>query len=517
MPAADGARNRIGFFGQLNHFKGVDVLLKAMAQLGERGVDAHLWLHGANLELQPQEFRDDFDALLEQDHDGPNNVTLAGKYDHDDLPRLMAEVDWVVVPSRWWENSPLVIQEAFLHERPVICSDIGGMAEKVTDGVNGLHFRAGDARSLARVLERAITTPGAVGIAASRHPRGLRHGQPRREPAQHLPRAAGAPRSRAPGSLRHDCNRPARRLAQQPRHPGGRRRWAGRQGDGRGASRWMWRRRPTARMAPAAACCLGHLPPTAGGGGEAGGISVGHASAQVPELELGEPALLALIRNELSGLDADQRARVLEFILASVAGDLRGPGAMALAGRLARVREGLREQLPRAVATDDDPYAVDVEAIYALDHESFWIRGWVHDADDTLASLVAVSPEGARADLLGRAYRHERLDIQERYAAFEDAASRRHGFIALLSLDAPSHLTNGWIVELRTSSGVVLEVDGPPVERRTERVRAHLLHDMAAERPGSDELVAAARPPGAAADPGAARGRVEGRDGDRDR
>jgi glycosyltransferase involved in cell wall biosynthesis len=70
----------------------------------------------------------------------------------------MAEIDWVVVPSRWWENSPLVIQEAFLHGRPVICSDIGGMAEKVSDGVNGLHFRAGDAGSLALALERAATS-----------------------------------------------------------------------------------------------------------------------------------------------------------------------------------------------------------------------------------------------------------------------------------------------------------------------------------------------------------------------
>ena len=43
----------------------------------------------------------------------------------------MSEIDWVVVPSRWWENSPLVIQEAFMHGRPVICSGIGGMAEKV--------------------------------------------------------------------------------------------------------------------------------------------------------------------------------------------------------------------------------------------------------------------------------------------------------------------------------------------------------------------------------------------------
>jgi glycosyltransferase involved in cell wall biosynthesis len=156
----DGARNRIGFFGQLNYFKGVNVLMKAMGILDEFDVDAHLWLHGANLELQSQGFQDEFAELLDEVKSGPDNVTLAGKYAHDDLPRLMAEIDWVVVPSRWWENSPLVIQEAFLHGRPVICSDIGGMAEKVADGVNGLHFRAGDARGLARVIEKAVKTEG---------------------------------------------------------------------------------------------------------------------------------------------------------------------------------------------------------------------------------------------------------------------------------------------------------------------------------------------------------------------
>ena len=66
----------------------------------------------------------------------------------------------MAVPSIWWENSPLVIQEAFLHGRPVISSDIGGMAEKVTDGIDGLHFRAADPDSLADTIERAVTTPG---------------------------------------------------------------------------------------------------------------------------------------------------------------------------------------------------------------------------------------------------------------------------------------------------------------------------------------------------------------------
>jgi glycosyltransferase involved in cell wall biosynthesis len=71
----------------------------------------------------------------------------------------MASIDWVVVPSAWWENSPLVIQEAFQNGRPVICSDVGGMAEKVTNGVDGLHFRVADPQSLAETIRRAAGSP----------------------------------------------------------------------------------------------------------------------------------------------------------------------------------------------------------------------------------------------------------------------------------------------------------------------------------------------------------------------
>jgi glycosyltransferase involved in cell wall biosynthesis len=150
-PSKAKAPANIGFFGQLSDFKGGKLLLEAMSMLGEQ-VDAHLWLHGANLELQRQEFRDDFAAKLEALR---GRVTFRGPYDHGELPKLMADLHWVVVPSIWWENSPLVIQEAFFHGRPVICSDVGGMAEKVTDGVDGLHFRLGDAHSLATTIETA--------------------------------------------------------------------------------------------------------------------------------------------------------------------------------------------------------------------------------------------------------------------------------------------------------------------------------------------------------------------------
>jgi glycosyltransferase involved in cell wall biosynthesis len=67
----------------------------------------------------------------------------------------MADCDYVLVPSTWWENSPVVIQEAYAAHRPVICTGIGGMAEKVPDGVSGLHFRLGDAADLVRVLTLA--------------------------------------------------------------------------------------------------------------------------------------------------------------------------------------------------------------------------------------------------------------------------------------------------------------------------------------------------------------------------
>jgi len=148
-------RNRLVFIGQLSYFKGVNVLLKAMERLQDDGVDVHLAIYGANLELQPDEFRAEFAELLETTK---AIVDFEGEFNHDDLPAIMADADWVIVPSLWWENSPLVIQEAAQHRRPVIASDIGGMAEKVHDGVSGLHFKAADPASLAETITRAVST-----------------------------------------------------------------------------------------------------------------------------------------------------------------------------------------------------------------------------------------------------------------------------------------------------------------------------------------------------------------------
>lgn len=174
-------RDRFAFFGQLSPYKGVDVLLEAMREIGREdrpgatealpiavaeqlgtprragGSEPSLRIHGANLDLQDHAFRDKFERLLTETRE---KVTLVGSYKHDRLDALMEGTDWVIVPSIWWENSPLVIQEAFTYGKPVICSDIGGMAEKVTHGVNGLHFRVGDPSSLAKAIRRALDSPG---------------------------------------------------------------------------------------------------------------------------------------------------------------------------------------------------------------------------------------------------------------------------------------------------------------------------------------------------------------------
>ena len=79
---------------------------------------------------------------------------------HDRIPTLLASLDVIVVPSVWIENSPFVIEEAFAAGVPVVASNLGGMAELVEDGRNGLLFEAGDATGLRRVIARLLEEPG---------------------------------------------------------------------------------------------------------------------------------------------------------------------------------------------------------------------------------------------------------------------------------------------------------------------------------------------------------------------
>ena len=149
-------RGVMAYFGQINPYKGLLDLLKAFELIAQAQDAAtagvRLVVYGANLEFNAPDFVEAVTKALARNG---ARVHFAGPYRREEIPRLMAGVDWVVVPSLWWENSPLVIEEALAHRRPVLCSNIGGMAEKVVPGRDGLHFEVGNPFEIAGTILRA--------------------------------------------------------------------------------------------------------------------------------------------------------------------------------------------------------------------------------------------------------------------------------------------------------------------------------------------------------------------------
>ena len=86
-------------------------------------------------------------------------VQFNGSYEPHQLAERMARVNVVAMASTWYENSPMVIQEAFLHGRPVIAPRLGGMAEKILDGQTGLLVEPGSAQAFAEAMQRLTDQP----------------------------------------------------------------------------------------------------------------------------------------------------------------------------------------------------------------------------------------------------------------------------------------------------------------------------------------------------------------------
>jgi glycosyltransferase involved in cell wall biosynthesis len=144
-------RLRFGFVGSLVWYKGVEVLVRAMQRLTTE--DCVLHIYG---DFQPES--DEHHAALVRAADGAR-VEFHGRFDNSRLSAVHAQIDVLVVPSLWAENAPVTIQEAFLTGTPLLVSDIGGMAEYVPDGQNGLQFRAGDDEDLASKMRRLLSEP----------------------------------------------------------------------------------------------------------------------------------------------------------------------------------------------------------------------------------------------------------------------------------------------------------------------------------------------------------------------
>jgi glycosyltransferase involved in cell wall biosynthesis len=132
-----------GYLGTHAPTKGVDLLIRAFRRLE---VDARLRIYGRS--------RGQESEALARAADGDTRISFEGEYLNDQVLGLLSELDAIVVPSIWLENSPLVIHEAQQARRCVITADAGGMAEYVAHEVNGLLFKHRCERSLHEQLRR---------------------------------------------------------------------------------------------------------------------------------------------------------------------------------------------------------------------------------------------------------------------------------------------------------------------------------------------------------------------------
>jgi glycosyltransferase involved in cell wall biosynthesis len=146
LPASARRPLRCGYLSTVVPFKGIEVALEAF-----RGIDpsqAELWVRAPGYPPYVAEVR-------HRAADLPH-VHFLGPYGQDQVGAVFQDLDVLLVPSLWYENSPLIIHEAAAAQVPVIATDLGGMAEYVHEGENGLLFRRGDAGHLRqRILELA--------------------------------------------------------------------------------------------------------------------------------------------------------------------------------------------------------------------------------------------------------------------------------------------------------------------------------------------------------------------------
>lgn len=136
---------RVAYVGGLYPAKGAHVLIEAMRQLAGEAIE--LDVHGV-LEWFPDYVRE----LQARARDLP--VRFRGRFEPTEIDALLARADVLAVPSLWYENRPLTIQDAFRNGLCVVASDLGGMAELVEHERSGLLFPRGDATALASALRR---------------------------------------------------------------------------------------------------------------------------------------------------------------------------------------------------------------------------------------------------------------------------------------------------------------------------------------------------------------------------
>lgn len=144
-----GSPVTIVYSGSLNEHQGVQLLIDAMSKVRSGRVKVHIYGSG-----DPA-----YAEALYRSAARDARISFRGPCAEEDLPRIYQEADMAIVPSVWYENDPQALHEALAAHVPVLASNIGGMAEKIVDGLNGYTFRAGDARHLAERIRMVARDP----------------------------------------------------------------------------------------------------------------------------------------------------------------------------------------------------------------------------------------------------------------------------------------------------------------------------------------------------------------------
>lgn len=118
------------FFGLVRDYKGLDFLIKALSDPRLQGFPIHLTVAGEFYEPQGK-----YDEIISQL--GLKNITIHNKFiANEDVKNYFCACDLVVLPYKTATQSG-VTQIAFHFERPMLVTDVGGLAEIVKHGKSG--------------------------------------------------------------------------------------------------------------------------------------------------------------------------------------------------------------------------------------------------------------------------------------------------------------------------------------------------------------------------------------------
>jgi glycosyltransferase involved in cell wall biosynthesis len=134
----------IGAIGRLEHQKGIDLLIRALADIE----GATLLIVGDGSQRRPLE---ELAVAL----DVSDRVVWSGW--RDDARRYLGSLDVFTLPSRF-EGFPLALLEALLARSAVVAADVGSVSEAVLDGETGLLVPPDDPTALAAAIRRLLAS-----------------------------------------------------------------------------------------------------------------------------------------------------------------------------------------------------------------------------------------------------------------------------------------------------------------------------------------------------------------------